>query len=87
MPRSPRVWRDPTGHVVLVTDARLWDRTAVRARLAAEGRPLHSAGDGKLLLRLYLRHGVKLWPLLSLELYFRAFLDAPRAAPVLPHPE
>ncbi len=36
---------------------------------------------------LYPRHGVKLWLLLSLELYFRAFLDAPRTAPVLPHPE
>ncbi len=35
---------------------------------------------------LYPRQGVKLWLLLSLELYFRAFLDAPRTAPVLPHP-
>lgn len=32
---------------------------------------------------LFPRHGVKLWLLLSLELYFRAFLDAPRTAPVL----
>lgn len=32
---------------------------------------------------LFPRHGIKLWLLLSLELYFRAFLDAPRNAPVL----
>ena len=32
---------------------------------------------------LFPRHGVKLWLLLSLELYFRAFLDAPRLTPVL----
>lgn len=33
---------------------------------------------------LFPRHGVKLWLALSLELYFRAFLDAPRTEPVLP---
>ncbi len=33
---------------------------------------------------LFPRHGIKLWLLLSLELYFRAFLDAPRSTPVLP---
>jgi asparagine synthase (glutamine-hydrolysing) len=33
---------------------------------------------------LFPRHGIKLWLLLALELYFQAFLDAPRSAPVLP---
>ena len=33
---------------------------------------------------LFPRHGIKLWLLLSLEMYFQAFLDAPRSAPVLP---
>ncbi len=32
---------------------------------------------------LFPRHGVKLWLLLTLEIYFRVFLDAPRTAPVL----
>jgi asparagine synthase (glutamine-hydrolysing) len=33
---------------------------------------------------LFPRHGIKLWLLLSLEMYFQAFLDAPRSMPVLP---
>ena len=33
---------------------------------------------------LFPRHGVKHWLLLALELWCRAFLDAPRSAPVLP---
>jgi asparagine synthase (glutamine-hydrolysing) len=36
---------------------------------------------------LFPRHGIKLWLVLSLELYFRAFLDAPRSAPVLLDPQ
>ena len=49
----------------------LLDQTVVREWLDYRGN-------------LFPRHGIKLWLLLSLELYFQVFLDAPRSAPVLP---